>query len=63
MRSEVVGDVDETVVDEYGLPVDDALVSNVYCPYCGASIDIIEPKPSDIKKNNYPYWEELKNRE
>lgn len=52
MRSEVVG-------DKYGLPVDDALVSNVYCPYCGASIEIIEPKPSDIEKNNYPYWKEL----
>ena len=63
MRSEVVCDVDESVVDEYGIPVDDALVSNVYCPYCGAMIEIIEPKPSDIEKNDYPYWKELKNRE
>lgn len=57
MRSETVGDVDIDDVDENGLPVDDALVSFVICPYCGCYTEIIEPKPSET--GDYPYWDEL----
>lgn len=42
MRSEVWGDVDN---DD-----DDSLVSSVYCPHCGGSVDIIECKPSEYHK-------------
>lgn len=42
MRSEVIGDVDDEE--------DDALVSYVFCPYCGSMIEIIEAKPSEIKR-------------
>lgn len=44
MRSEILGDVDDED--------DDSLSSNVFCPHCGASIDVIDAKPSDMK--NYP---------
>ena len=54
MRSEVLCDVDEDDVDEYGLPKDDALASNVSCPHCGAGIDIIEAKPSEY--HLYPFY-------
>ena len=60
MRSEVWGDTEKLdengkpIVDEYGLDVDDALVSYVSCPYCGAYIEIVEAKPSELEtlKNN-----------
>jgi len=42
MRSEVIGDVDDEE--------DDALVSYVFCPYCGSMTEIIEAKPSEIKR-------------
>ena len=58
MRSEIIGDIDMEDVDEYGIPTDDSLVSFVTCPYCGVYIEIIEPKPSEIK--NYPYWKDEK---
>lgn len=48
MRSEVLGDVEN---DE-----DDSLASSVSCPHCGASIDIIEAKPSEYSK--YPAYNE-----
>ena len=55
MRSEVWGDVEQLdengnpIVDEYGIDVDDSLVSYVSCPYCGAYIEIVEAKPSELK--------------
>ena len=55
MRSEVWGDTElldengEPILDEYGLDVDDSLVSYVACPYCGAYIEIVEAKPSELK--------------
>lgn len=49
MRSEVWGDVDTEEKDEYGCSKDDALVSYASCPNCGAYIEIVEPKPSEIK--------------
>ena len=48
MRSEVWGDVDEEDKDEWGCPKDDALASYVSCPYCGAYIEIVEAKPSEL---------------
>lgn len=68
MRSEVLGDVegqeyefDEKKKSEHpeyfdnnGLLKDDSLASNVFCPHCGASIDIIEAKPSEYIK--YPFY-------
>ena len=55
MRSEVWGDTEtldeegNPIVDEYGMDVDDSLVSYVSCPYCGAYIEIVEPKPSELR--------------
>lgn len=49
MRSEVWGDVDEDDVDENGLPKDDSLVTYVLCPHCGAYIEIVDAKPSELK--------------
>ena len=55
MRSEVWGDTEQLdsdgnpIVDEYGTDVDDALASYVRCPYCGADIEIVEAKPSELK--------------
>ena len=49
MRSEVIGDVDN---DD-----DDALVSYVYCHYCGSYTEIIEAKPSELKR--FPIYNEL----
>ncbi len=56
MRSEVCGDVDESDVDEYGIPKDDTIVDCLYCPNCGADVTVIPPKPSEEK--NYPYFQE-----
>lgn len=64
MRSEVWGDTEtlddngNPILDEYGCDVDDSLASYVSCPYCGASIEIVEAKPSELK--NYPIYKELK---
>ena len=44
MRSEVMGDVED---DD-----DDSLAVSVSCPHCGAQIEIIEPRPSDLKEIN-----------
>ena len=55
MRSEVWGDVDGEV-DQWGCFVDDSLAPNVMCPHCGASIEIVYPKPSEEK--NYPYYKD-----
>ena len=55
MRSEVWGDTEKLdengkpIVDEYGIDVDDSLVSYVSCPYCGAYIEIVEAKPSELE--------------
>lgn len=56
MRSEVLGDVDEDELDEYGLPKDDSLATSVTCPHCGASIDVIDAKPSEY--HLYPFYSE-----
>lgn len=70
MRSEVLGDIDgqeyefeenaktkyPEFFDENGLLRDDSLASNVYCPHCGASIDIIEAKPSEYSR--FPFYNE-----
>lgn len=61
MRSEVLGDVDEDDVDEYGIPNDDALASSVHCPHCGASIDVIDAKPSEY--HLYPLYKNCENTE
>ena len=63
MRSEVWGDTEtldeegNPIVDEYGCDVDDALASYVSCPYCGAYIEIVDAKPSELaeleKKKNH----------
>lgn len=58
MRSEILGDVEEGEVDEYGCLDDDSLASSVHCPHCGASIDVIEAKPSERK--DYPYYNSVK---
>ena len=56
MRSEVWGDTEtfdeegNKKVDEWGLDPDDALVSYVSCPYCGAYIEIVEAKPSELEQ-------------
>lgn len=53
---------EEVELNEYGCPVDDSLVSNVFCPHCGASIDIIEPLPS--QRHNFPaFADENKNEQ
>lgn len=55
MRSEVWGDTEtfdengNKIVNEWGTDVDDALVSYVSCPYCGAYIEIVEAKPSELE--------------
>ena len=55
MRSEVFGDTEtfdengNKIVDEWGCDVDDALASYVSCPYCGAYIEIVEAKPSELE--------------
>ena len=55
MRSEVWGDVEvldengKPVVDENGIDIDDSLASYVTCPYCGATIEIVEAKPSELE--------------
>ena len=49
MRSEIIGDVDNED--------DDALVSYVYCPYCGSFTEIIEAKPSELVR--FPIYKEL----
>lgn len=51
MRSETLGDVDDED--------DDSLSSNVICPHCGASIDVIDVKPSEMK--NYPAFADKNN--
>lgn len=56
MRSEVLGDVDEDDLGEYGIPKDDSLATNVMCPHCGGTIDIIDAKPSEY--HLYPFYEE-----
>jgi len=63
MRSEVYGDVDESeeMMNEYGFSKDDSLVSNVFCPYCGAQIEVVEPRPSDYK--DYPAYADIVNKE
>lgn len=61
MRSEVLGDVDESELDEYGLPKDDSLATSVSCPHCGASIDIIDAKPSEY--HLYPFYSEDENKD
>ena len=61
MRSEVLGDVDEDDVDEWGIPKDDSLASSVHCPHCGAGIDVIDAKPSEY--HLYPFYKELRNEE
>lgn len=56
MRSEVWGDTEvldaegNPIHDEYGGDIDDALVSEVSCPYCGAYIEIVEAKPSELEE-------------
>ena len=56
-----IDDDEEVELNEYGCPVDDSLVSNVYCPHCGASIDIIEPLPS--QRHIYPAFADENNEE
>lgn len=58
MRSEVWGDVDGET-DEWGCFKDDSLAPNVTCPYCGTSIEVVYPKPSEEK--DYPAYNEKKN--
>ena len=56
MRSEVWGDTEtfdengNKIVDEWGCDVDDSLVSYVACPYCGAYIEVVDAKPSELKE-------------
>ena len=58
MRSEVWGDTEtldengKEIVDEWGCDVDDSLVSYVSCPHCGAYIEIVDAKPSELKELN-----------
>ena len=33
---------------------DDAMVTNAYCPYCGARYELYDTPESE--KKNYPYW-------
>lgn len=33
---------------------DDAMVTNAYCPYCGARYELTDTPESE--KKNYPYW-------
>ena len=49
MRSEILGDVDETDVDENGIAKDDSMCDTLFCPNCGTDIVVIEPKPSEQK--------------
>ena len=55
MRSEVWCDTEvldengKPVHDEWGCDPDDSLVSYVTCPYCGASVEIVEAKPSELE--------------
>lgn len=53
MRSKVIGDVEKKD--------DDALVSYVYCPYCGAFTEIIEPKPSELVR--FPIYRDLNKKD
>jgi DNA-directed RNA polymerase subunit RPC12/RpoP len=39
---------------------DDAIVTNAYCPYCGASYEIYDTPESE--KINYPYWQDDENK-
>ena len=54
MRSEVWCDTEvldengKPIHDEYGCDPDDALVTYVMCPYCGASIEIVDAKQSEL---------------
>ena len=61
MRSDILDDVDNSpeMLNEYGFSNDDSLVTEVFCPYCGASITVIDAKPSEQK--NYPYFNEKNN--
>lgn len=50
MRSEVVGDVDEEDVDEYGFANDDVICDTCFCPHCGSYLTLIPVKPSEKTK-------------
>lgn len=66
MRSEVWGDTEtldekgNPIVDEYGCDVDDSLVAYVSCPYCGAYIEIVDAKPSELEKIAHQLYEKYK---
>jgi hypothetical protein len=63
MRSDILDDVDNSpeMLNEWGFSNDDSLVTEVFCPYCGACITVIDAKPSE--QENYPFFNRKYNEE
>lgn len=56
-RSEMIGDVDTTKLDEHGCYEDDTIVDDCVCPHCGTMLVVIPPKPSD--ESRYDYYKKI----